>query len=188
GWALRAEVHSQRVLERGMDPACTLMSSFDDAQRDSLLKRIDRNIDEDAEEYLDASDSEIRKKARKRMRKSLERWVGELDDHQEAMLDTWAQARPQRYRQWIDERRTWRGRFAAILDQRTSPEFCDRLQSLVLHPQDEQDGDLVNEASARVWIEFLASFSATLDEQQREHLHDKLVELASDFEALQQKT
>jgi hypothetical protein len=188
GWALRAEAHSQRLLERAMDPACALLSGFDDEQRDSVLKRIAHNIDEDAEEYLDASEPEIRKQARKRMRKSLERWVGDLDDRQEAMLDAWSQTRPQRYREWIEERRQWRERLAAVLDQRATPAFCESLQTLVLHPREEQDGDLVNEANARVWIDFLASFSETLDEQQREHLRDKLVELASDFEALQARS
>jgi hypothetical protein len=184
-WAVRAQAHSQRVLARGMNPACTLLSSFDDAQRDSVLERIDQNIEKDAEEYLDGSESEIRKQARKRMRKSLERWVGDLDHSQEHMLKTWSHSRPLRYRQWIEERRQWRQQLALVLEQRAAPEFCDRLQALVLHPREEQDGDLVNEASARAWIEFLASFSATLDDQQRDHLHDKLVELASDFEALQ---
>lgn len=187
-WAVRAETHSQRVLERGMNPACTLLSGFDDAQRDSVLKRIDQNIEEDADEYLDAPEPEIRKQARKRMRNSLERWVGDLDDSQEEMLKTWSQSRPLRYRQWIEERRRWRERLATVLDQRAEPEFCDRLQALVLHPREEQDGDLVNEANARAWIDFLATFSATLDEQQRDHLYDKLVELASDFEALQGST
>lgn len=187
-WALRAEAHSQRVLERAIDPACGLLSSFDDDQRDSVLQRIAHNIDEDAEEYLDASEPEIRKQAHKRMRKSLERWVGELDDRQEAMLDAWSQTRPQRYRQWIEERRQWRERLAQVLDRRAEPDFCDRLQTLVLHPREEQDGDLVNEASAGAWIDFLAAFSATLDEDQREHLRDELVGLATDFEALQRRS
>ena len=171
-----------------MDPACTLLSSFDDEQRDSVLKRIAHNIDEDAEEYLDASEPEIRRQAHKRMRKSLERWIGDLDDRQEAMLDAWSQTRPQRYREWIEERRQWRERLAIVLDRRAAPGFCDSLQALVLHPREEKDGDLVNEASARAWIDFLAAFSATLDERQREHLRDKLVELAGDFEALQRRS
>lgn len=185
-WAKRAEDHSQRVIERALDPACGLLASFDDAQRDSVLERIDHNIDEDAEEYLDGSEQEIRRLARKRMRKGLERWVGELDERQEALLDAWAATRPQRYREWIEERRRWRDRLAAVLDRRGEPGFCGRLQALVLHPRGAQDGDLVNEANAQAWIDFLASFSATLDARQREHLHDRLVGLARDFEALQQ--
>lgn len=188
GWALRAEAHSHRVLERAMDPACALLSGFDDEQRDSVLKGIAHNIDEDAEEYLDATEPEIRKEARNRMRKSLERWVGDLDDRQEAMLDAWSQTRPQRYRAWIEERRQWRDRLADLLERRDAPGFCTSLQTLLLHPREEQDVDLVNQASARVWIDFLAAFSGTLDERQREHLREKLVELASDFEALQRRS
>ena len=187
-WATRAEAHSQRVLERAIDPACGLLASFDDDQRDSLIKRIAHNIDEDADEYLDAPEPDIRKQARKRMRKSLERWVGDLDDRQEAMLETWSQTRPRRYREWIEERRQWRERLAVVLEGRAESGFCGRLQTLLLRPREESDGDLVNEANARAWIDFLASFSATLDERQRSHLRDKLVELASDFEGLQRRS
>jgi hypothetical protein len=188
GWATRAENHSQRVLERAIDPACGLLSSFDDAQRDSVLQRIERNIDKDAEKYLEASESQIRKDARKRLRRSLERWVGDLDDRQEAMLDAWSQTRPQRYREWIHERRQWHARLAGILDQRAAPDFCGRLHALVLHPRDEQDGDLVNETNAGAWFDFLASFSETLNEDQRTHLREALVGLASDFEALRKRS
>ena len=156
--------------------------------RDSVLKRISHNIDDNAEEYLDASEADIRKQARKRMRKGLERWVGKLDERQEAMLDAWSRTRPQRYREWIEERRQWRERLAVVLDQRDQSDFCERLQTLVLHPREERDGDLVNEANARAWIEFLASFSGTLDERQREHLRDELVDLAGDLEALQRRS
>lgn len=187
-WAQRAEAHSQRLLERAMDPACALLSSFDQEQRDSLLERIAHNIDEDAAEYLDAPEPDIRKQALKRIRQSLERWVGDLDDRQEAMLEAWSQTRPQRYRQWIEERRRWRERLAGVLERRTEPDFCDRLQTLVLRPREQQEGDLVNEAHAHVWFAFLASFSATLDESQREHLRGKLVELASDVEALRPRS
>lgn len=188
GWALRIEAHSQRVLERAMDPACTLVSSFDDRQRDSVLGRIAHNIEADAGTYLDATEPEIRKQARKRIRKSLERWVGDLDDRQEGMLDAWSQTRPQRYREWIEERRQWRQRLAGVLDRRAEPDFCTHLQALVLHPRAERGGDLLNQASTAAWIDFLAAFSATLDERQREHLHDELVRLAGDVEALQRRS
>jgi uncharacterized protein YukE len=187
-WALRAEAHSHRVLERAIEPACVLLSSFDDAQRESVLERIGHDIEEDAEEYLDSSEPEMRKQARKRMRKALERWVGDLDDRQEAMLDAWSGTRPQRYREWIEERRQWRARLADVLERRGQADFCDRFQTLLLRPRQAEDGDLVNEANADAWFGFLASFSATLDEAQRAHLHDKLVGLASDFEALQRRS
>lgn len=187
-WAQRAETHSHRVLERAIDPACALLSSFDEGQRDSLLQRIAQNIDDDAEEYLDASEPAIREQARRRMRKVLERWIGDLNDRQEAMLDAWSGTRPQRYRQWIEERRQWRQRLAAVLEQRREADFCHTLQSLVLRPHQETDGDLVNETNADAWSDFLASFSTTLDERQRGHLRDKLIGLADDFEALRHRS
>lgn len=184
-WAQRAEVHSRRVLQRAAPPACELMAGFDDRQRDSVLERIDNNIAKDVDEYLEPPIETVRKDARKRLRKSLERWVGDLEPAQEEMVKTWSQVRPQRYEDWIAERRRWRDRLAAALDQRRKPEFCDQLKALLLPPDEGQDADLVNQENAQKWYGFLATFSATLDQRQRKHLREKLLELASDFEDLQ---
>ena len=182
-WADRATDHSRRVVARAAPPACELMASFDDTQRDSVLERIDKDIADDVEEYLDPPVAQVRKDARKRMRKTLTRWVGHLEPAQEAMLDGWSEVRPQRYGEWIAERRRWRDRLAGVLDQRTQPQFCEQLRGLLL-PEREHDADLVNQQNAQTWFNFLSAFSATLDARQREHLQGKLLELAKDFDAL----
>lgn len=187
-WASRAGQHSRRVVERASLPACELMATFDDTQRDSMLRRIDANIQEDADEYLGPSIDKVRKDARKRTRKLLVRWIGDLQPGQEAMVEAWAEQRPQRYEQWIAERRRWRDRLAVVLDQRGNPGFCGELKTLLLPAEEGKDQDLVNQDNAQNWFAFLASFSTTLDERQRAHLRDKLLGLASDFEALQKKT
>ncbi len=187
-WADRAQEHSHKVMERAGPSTCELMASFDDAQRDSVLKRVDEDIAEDVEEYLEPSIETQRKDARKRIRKTLVRWVGHLEPAQEEMVEHWSQHRPQRYVEWIAERRRWRDRFAATLEQRSSPAFCDSLKSLLVEPdakdREGHDADLVNADNAQNWFSFLAAFSATLDEKQREVLRGKLLELATDFEAM----
>lgn len=186
GWADRVDAHSRRVMDRAGPAACELMASFDSSQRDSVLGRIDQGIAEDVEEYLEPPVETVRKGARKRLRKSLVRWVGDLEPAQEAMVERWSQVRPQRYAEWIAERRRWRDRFAAVLDQRGDPGFCERIKSLLVQPDADQgrDADLVNQRNAQGWFEFLAGFSATLDQRQRAHLRDRLVELADDFDSL----
>ncbi len=185
-WAERADMHSRRVVDRAALPTCGLMASFDDSQRDSVLRRIDEDIAEDVEKYLEPPVETVRKNARKRLRKSLVRWVGDLEPAQEAMVERWSQVRPKRYAEWIAERRRWRDRFAAALDQRGDAAFCGRLKSLLVQPDADQDhdADLVNKGNAEAWFEFLATFSTTLDKRQRQHLREQLEELASDFDSL----
>lgn len=182
-WADRVADHSRRVVARAAPSACELMATLDDAQRDSMLKRIDKDIADDVEEYLDPPVAQIRKDARKRIRKNLTRWVGSLSPAQEAMLGAWSERRPQRYGEWIAERRRWRDRLASLLDQRAQPQFCEQFRSLLL-PERDHDADLVNQQNAQTWFDFLAAFSATLDAKQREHLRAKLLDLAKDFDAL----
>ena len=186
-WASRAGQHTRRVVERAAAPACELLATFDDTQRDSMLQRIDDDIQDDVDEYLEPPIDTVRKDARKRLRKSLVRWVGDLEPGQEAMVDAWAERRPKRYAEWIAERRRWRDRLAAALDQRRSPAFCGELKTLLLPEEEGQDQDLVNQDNAQTWFAFLATFSTTLVERQRAHLRTRLLELATDFEALQKK-
>ena len=185
-WAVKAEAHSHRLLERALPPSCEVMATFSDAQRDSVLKRVDHDIEEDVEKYLEPSEAQRRKDAQKRLRKSLERWIGKLNAEQNEMVVTWSAERPQRYEAWIAERKRWRDRFAGVLDARATLAFCDSLKGLFLQQGSDSDDDLVNESNRQMWLQFLAQVSATLDARQREHLSDKLLELAADLDHLQQ--
>lgn len=184
-WTQRLERHSQRLLEHAMPGACALAASLSPAQRGQVLQRMDERIEAARDEHIeDRSEDEQREHAARRLRRTLQRWVGDLAPAQRDLVEQWSQARPQRLREWIAEREHWRDRFARTMESSGDARFCTDLQQLVLHPGDEPDGDLVNEAAARHWHDFLATFSATLLPAQREHLRRRLLDLAADFESL----
>lgn len=186
-WAQRTEAHSQRLLARGLPAACSLMAGFNDAQRDSVLAKVDERLVDDREKYLDGDEARQRKAAATRTRQFLERWIGGLSAPQEAMVARWSATRPARLRQWLEQRQRWRSRFAAALEQRAQPGFCAQLEPLFLRPGEAGDGAWVEQPHAQPWFTFLAEVSSTLSERQRTHLRDKLLAYADDTQHLAQR-
>lgn len=183
-WADRAERNVRRAIDRALPPSCKLIADFSDAQRDSLVARLDRDQEKRVEEYLEPSESKLRERAQKRLRRSVERWTGTLEPAQIAQLKQWSQTRPLNYAEWIEGRQQFRDRLAAVLDRRQSPEFCSALQALFA-PGDAASSKVIEDrARERAWFEFLAQFSTTLSERQRTHLRDQLLELAEDLDQL----
>ncbi|MGQ0528332.1 MAG: hypothetical protein ACT4PG_00660 [Panacagrimonas sp.] len=54
-WRGRADQYVQALLQRALPTACTLMRSLKQEQRDSILRRLDRNLADDAQNYLSPS-------------------------------------------------------------------------------------------------------------------------------------
>lgn len=183
-WADRAEANVRRMIDRALPPSCALMADFSDAQRDSLLARLDRDQEKRIEEYLEPADAKLRERAQKRLRRSVERWTGRLEASQIEELKQWSQTRPLNYADWIAGRQQFRDGLAAVLDRREAPEFCSALHGLFA-PADAASPKVAEDrARERAWFEFLAQFSTTLSEEQRAHLRDQLLELAEDLDQL----
>lgn len=183
-WADRAESNVRRVIDRALPPSCALMAAFSDAQRDSLLARLDRDQEKRIEEYLEPSDARLRERAQKRLRGSVERWTGTLEASQIEQLKQWSQTRPLNYADWIAGRQQFRDRLAAVLDRRGAPQFCSALQALIAPPDAASPEAVEDRARERAWFEFLAQFSTTLSERQRVNMRDQLLELAEDLDQL----
>lgn len=183
-WALRAATH-WRELARQMHPhACTLLASLDEAQVASVLVRVDREIEDDVREFLDPPEEKRREQARKRLRARLKHWLGRLDESQEERVRDFSRTRPLRYEEWIDTRRQWRARLATALDQRAAAGFCQQLMPLLVPEELDRAALIAEDSVLRTWSRFLAQFSATLDESQRQHLRERLGDLATDLGAL----
>lgn len=181
-WAERAQAHSQRMVERALPAGCTLIASFSEAQRVSVLQRMDRDIAQAQEKYVDLPEAERQRKSLRRLRRSLERWVGKLEPGQLAMAEAWNQSRPGRHAEWLAERRAGRAQFADLLTRRTQPEFCPALGLLLLPP--DANAALTQRPGALSWFEFLSRLSSTLNAAQRDHLREAVFSLVEDAEAL----
>ncbi|MGH8445696.1 MAG: DUF6279 family lipoprotein [Solimonas sp.] len=173
-------------LDRLTPLTCHLGASLSDAQVKSLLEQADDDLADYADEYVDDKDAALRAHAERSLAKSLRRWVGELTPAQKQAIHEWNQSRPWVAAQWLAFRRAWRERLAEILAARSAPDFCPKLKQLVagsdaLWTPDQQRDFAANRER---WIALFASLGPSLTATQRQHLSQRVLELAADLDAL----
>lgn len=186
GWSERINAHWNQLIAHAAPAVCGQLASFSDAQVASLLERVDRNIDENAEDLADKTEAQIRKDNEKRLVKTLRRWIGDLDSAQRSRVSTWNAERKLTHLAWIDHRRQWRDRLATALAARRSAPFCAQIQTLLTRSDPVTGSDLQtrHDSTRASWTDFLASFSTALNARQSEHLRLELLELREDLDVL----
>ncbi|WP_028081228.1 DUF6279 family lipoprotein [Solimonas soli] len=174
------------ALEHLMPVLCPLGASLGAAQVKSLLEQADDDLRDYAEEAVDAPEDALRDKAERSLRKSLGHWLGELRPAQKQMVHDWNATRPWVAGPWLAFRQRWRDALAATLAQRGAADFCARLTPLVtagdrLWTAEQRRAFAANRER---WLQLFAQLAPTLDAAQREHLRQRLLELAEQLEAL----
>ena len=188
-WMRRADGHWNRSADQLAPVVCAQLASFSDSQVGSILRRIDHNIEEQTEEFLEPDEEEVRGDSKARLIKRLRRWSGPVDDYQTALIHQWSMERNLGYAGWIAGKKAWRHEFADVLAQRQQADFCHRLNALfVRRPESPSRGlSTRNDRSRAQWAGFLSRMTFTMSDAQREHMQRKLLELADDFEQLAEK-
>jgi hypothetical protein len=177
-------------LDRLMPMVCALGASLSDAQATSLLEQADDDLRDYADDEVDLPEAKLRKKAERSLSKTLRQWLGELTPAQQQTVHAWNDMRPQVAAQWLAFRRRWRDELAATLAQRGGSEFCPRLQRLITASDSlwtaQQQRDFA--ANRQSWLQLFATLAPTLTQAQREHLRERLLGMADDFDALAMQT
>ncbi|PWN56057.1 hypothetical protein DEH80_09605 [Abyssibacter profundi] len=183
------EAHINEALRRATDDTVTMLSMLNDDQVAAVLERIDKNIEDAAEELAEQDDIERREAAAKRVRKWMEERYGRLSREQRNLIDAWAGEREYSPEAWLARSRQWRDALAEALDQRQSSGFADRVTYLLF-----DDTALVPEPleaerrrNRHRWLDLAAEISAMTSERQRDHLVEYISDFAEDFEALAQR-
>ena len=183
------EAHINEALRRATDDTVTMLSMLNDDQVAAVLERIDKNIEDAAEELAKQDAIERREAAAKRVRKWMEERYGRLSREQRNLIDAWAGEREYSPEAWLARSRQWRGAFSEALDQRQSSGFAERVTYLLF-----DDTALVPEPleaermrNRHRWLDLAAEISAMTSERQRDHLVEYISDFAEDFEALAQR-
>lgn len=183
------EAHINEALRRATDDTVTMLSMLNDDQVAAVLERIDKNIEDAAEELAKQDAIERREAAAKRVRKWMEERYGRLSREQRNLIDAWAGEREYSPEAWLARSRQWREALAEALDQRQSSGFAERVTYLLF-----DDTALVPEPleaermrNRHRWLDLAAEISAMTSQRQRDHLVEYISDFAEDFEALAQR-
>lgn len=186
----RIEHHRQQVTAfaeplaaRIVPMATRLLASLSDKQTRELVRNMAQSQAERREEYL-GDDSRAR--AAERVRERAERWLGTLNDRQQAIVAEWSRDREQQTRIWLDGRGRWQQALAERLGQRDAPDFRAHLRDLILNAPDYQGETYRNmmATNTRDLTRLTHDLLMAADERHWQHLQGETTDLKKDVTAL----
>ncbi|WP_223504420.1 DUF6279 family lipoprotein [Pseudomonas sp. BF-R-24] len=136
--ALQARAHEaeQAIAEtaREITPsAIELLQRLDDKQVAEMNDAFAKDRRKRQEEYLKPSLDQQIKERGARMEKRLNDWLGPLSTTQQQRVATWSSALGDQNTQWLANRVHWQKQFSAAVAQRQSPQFPQRIETLLIN-------------------------------------------------------
>ncbi|POF43201.1 hypothetical protein B0D71_09955 [Pseudomonas laurylsulfativorans] len=136
--ALQSRTHEaeQAIAEtaREITPsAIELLQGLDDKQVAEMNEAFAKDQRKRQEVYLKPSLDQQIKERGERMEKRLNDWLGPLSTNQRQRVTTWSSALGDQNTQWIANRAHWQKQFSAAVAQRQSPQFPQRIETLLVN-------------------------------------------------------
>lgn len=132
----RAREAEQAIAEtaREITPsAIELLQGLDDKQVAEMNDAFAKDQRKRQEEYLKPSLDQQIKERGARMEKRLNDWLGPLSTTQQQRVATWSNALGEQNSQWLANRAHWQKQFSAAVAQRQSPQFPQRIETLLVN-------------------------------------------------------
>ncbi|WP_392886299.1 DUF6279 family lipoprotein [Pseudomonas migulae] len=166
--------------------AIELLQGLDDKQVAEMNDAFAKDQRKRQQDYVKPSlDQQIKERA-ERMDKRLNDWLGPLSPTQQQRVVSWSNALGDQNTQWIANRAHWQKQFSAAVAQRQSPEFPQRIETLLVNREslwtaDYRKAYANTEAQARsLFVDLMAESTPT----QRERLLKKIEGVRKDFNDL----
>lgn len=178
--------HWERALARTVVDFCPLTKSLDQEQVREILKAIEKDNREYAQEYAEPPANERRKIQEKRAEKWIKRWAGSITPTQKKIVQRWAGERRDTASRWVDYRKGWRLELERALNQRVAAVRCEPLEPLFVSPMQMRDETLTRDMvhNEALWRRFSVKIISSLTNTQRLHAQKELRNLARQFDEL----
>ncbi|UST91633.1 DUF6279 family lipoprotein [Pseudomonas siliginis] len=166
--------------------AIELLQGLDDRQVAEMNDAFAKDLRKRQQEYVKPPLAQQIKERGERMEKRLNDWLGPLSDTQKQRVAAWTNALGDQNTQWIANRAHWQQQFSAAVAQRQSPEFPQRIETLLVNRErlwtaDYREAYANTEAQARsLFVDLMAQSTP----QQRERLLKKIEKVRKDFNDL----
>ena len=166
--------------------AIELLQGLNDKQVAEMNDAFAKDQRKRQEQYLKPSlDQQIRERG-ERMEKRLNDWLGPLSPGQKQRVVDWSKALGDQNTQWIANRAHWQKQFSAAVAQRQSPQFPQRIETLLVNRETlwtptYRQAYANTEAQARaLFVDLMAESTP----EQRQRLLKKIEGVRKDFNEL----
>ncbi|MGH8386437.1 MAG: DUF6279 family lipoprotein [Pseudomonas sp.] len=185
----RATEAKQAIAEtaREITPsAVELLQGLDDKQVAEMNEAFAKDQRKHQEQYLKPSLDQQVKERGERMQKRLNDWLGPLSPAQRQRVAAWSNALGDQNTQWIANRVHWQNQFSAAVAQRHSPEFPQRIETLLVDrerlwtPAYRQAFAKTEGQARSLFVDLMAESTP----EQRQRLQTKIEGVKEDFSDL----
>ena len=185
----RAQEAEQAIAEtaREITPsAIELLQGLDDKQVAEMNDAFAMDRRKRQAEYLKPTLDQQIKERSARMEKRLNDWLGPLNNTQQQRVTTWSRALGDQNTQWLANRVHWQKQFSAAVAQRQSPQFPQRIETLLINRESlwtpaYRQAFANTEAQARsLFVDLMAASTPS----QRDRLLKKIEGVRKDFSDL----
>ncbi|WP_419708956.1 DUF6279 family lipoprotein [Pseudomonas sp. NFX224] len=166
--------------------AVELLQGLDDTQVAEMNEAFAKDQRKRQVQYLKPSLDQQIKERGERMEKRLGDWLGPLNATQQQRVVAWSNALGDQNTQWIANRVHWQKQFSAAVAQRHSPEFPQRIETLLVERERlwtpaYRQAFAATEAQARsLFVDLMAESTP----EQRQRLLTKIEGVKKDFSDL----
>lgn len=166
--------------------AIELLQGLDDKQVAEMNEAFAKDQRKRQAQYLKPSLDQQIKARSQRMEKRLNDWLGPLSETQQLRVVAWSNALGDQNTQWIANRVHWQKQFSAAVAQRQSPEFPQRIETLLVNRESlwtpaYRQAYANTEALARgLFVDLMAESTP----EQRQRLLKKIEGVRKDFNDL----
>jgi len=174
------------LVDRTIPIASRLLASLSDAQVRELSESMAERQQDMRDEYLNENAAATAEARAQRSTERLERWFGDLNGEQRAIVRRWSEQRDGQTEIWLQGRRNWQLALLQALEDRREPGFSDEVARL-LRESERIRGEEYQAMMARsrtALNELIHDIVMASDPGQLGHLRNRTVELKQDFQAL----
>ena len=174
------------LLRQAVPVTVRLLETLSDEQVNELAAKMAEQHRELEQEMLAGSVQENTKARAERTRERLERWLGELNNPQQALVTDWSAERGRQTETWLAGRRNWQKALVASLEARGQPGFGARIEDLMVNYEQARGAEYqaMSVESQAAMTALIHDLLAVGGPEHREHIINEAGKLNGDFTAL----
>lgn len=174
------------LLERATPVAVNLLQSLSDEQVESLAVAMAENQRELEDEMLAGSPEETAAARAERTQERVERWLGDLNTEQQALVRSWSENRGGQTQIWLEGRKNWQQALLKTLENRDSPDFEGQIRELIVNSERARGPayQAMMQESQQAMATLMHGLIEAGSDQHQSHLLARTDELNADFGVL----
>lgn len=183
----KAAEHWTRLKARIIPDLVEMAPTLSSEQVQSMFEEIDeinKEESKDREEVLSKSPEQRKQKSLKRNKKNLERWLGDITNEQESLIENTYGQYHSNGELWQEYRIRYQAELRSLFNEADRGDrFKAKLQKLLMYPEEFRSALLNqrNVENSKKYKEFLLAVDALATEEQRAHLLSEIAEFMKDF-------